>query len=477
MAKRKADQTEDQFETPQKLSRRAEPLAECLSLLDVQQAVPDFGGLLADYLWCDEDETAEVGSAKGTRPVQEMLMTGRSAQLQLITGMKEARLIDRRSAQSLPDKLWSAWLPLGCAWLSCGRRSTQSLPDKLRWPSLGQFDRQKQGSQSLRDKLRRAWPPLGRAWLTRGRRSTQSLRDKLRRWAARGFRVAGWTSEKWTAIGRRRRRPEIKVVTLVLLIKPRQQMMQPQVNQQQLLQQQQGQAQEFLPLNAFDVHVVALFPSAFIWRTLLGDYVEKGVNHGRKYFQKVPAKNAGPDYVEVFLYYWDNRDGASFEGWWFGNKLGGTQVWSHVADKGLIPPSVGWKIPWDGQVRSTLQLGPKEEMHRQEAEEKLKTISADVAKVDAEAKQALQQATTLAGNMANTQTLLQAEQILTPHSSAMIEVQKKLAEGQRGTSGEMGRSFVQLANQLRTRHRKARSWGEKKRCDTGKPGRMHIKNR
>ncbi|CAK9112424.1 Serine/threonine-protein phosphatase [Durusdinium trenchii] len=95
MAKRKADQTEDQFETPQKLSRRAEPLAECLSLLDVQQAVPDFGGLLADYLWCDEDETAEVGSAKGTRPVQEMLMTGRSAQLQLITGMKEARLIDR----------------------------------------------------------------------------------------------------------------------------------------------------------------------------------------------------------------------------------------------------------------------------------------------------------------------------------------------------------------------------------------------
>ena len=29
------------------------------------------------------------------RPVQEMLLTGRSAQLQLIVGVKEARLIDR----------------------------------------------------------------------------------------------------------------------------------------------------------------------------------------------------------------------------------------------------------------------------------------------------------------------------------------------------------------------------------------------
>lgn len=37
-------------------------------------------------------------------------------------------------------------------------------------------------------------------------------------------------------------------------------------------------------------------------------------------------------------------------GWWFGNKLGGTQVWSHCADKGLVPPSLGWKIPWDGQA-------------------------------------------------------------------------------------------------------------------------------
>lgn len=188
--------------------------------------------------------------------------------------------------------------------------------------------------------------------------------------------------------------------------------------------------------------------SEVVIRTLLGDYVEKGVNHGRKFFQKTPNKSSG-DLVEVFLYYWDNRDGPNFEGWWFGNKLGGTQVWSHCADKGLVPPSLGWKIPWDGQVRPTLQVGPKHEMDRKEAEEKLKSISADVAKVDSEAKQAMQQATTLAGNMSNSHLLSQAEQILLPHSNAMIEVQKKLAEGQRGQQGEVARSFVQLANQLR----------------------------
>ena len=28
----------------------------------------------------------------------------------------------------------------------------------------------------------------------------------------------------------------------------------------------------------------------------------------------------------MYLYYWDNRDGDAFSGWWFGNQLGGTQV-------------------------------------------------------------------------------------------------------------------------------------------------------
>lgn len=46
-------------------------------------------------------------------------------------------------------------------------------------------------------------------------------------------------------------------------------------------------------------------------------------------------------------------------------------------------------------------------------------------------------------------TLMQAEEILQPHAVAMIEVQKKLAEGQRGKQGDVARNLLQLANQLR----------------------------
>ncbi|CAJ1416108.1 unnamed protein product [Effrenium voratum] len=245
--------------------------------------------------------------------------------------------------------------------------------------------------------------------------------------------------------------------------------------QQQLMQQRQaGAAQQATgPLQGASAYTVISQGNdhgEVVIRTLLGDYVEKGANHGRKFYQKVPKPGVS-DFVEVFLYYWDNRDGPNFEGWWFGNKLGGTQVWSHCADRGLAPPAGGWKIPWDGQVRATLILGPKQNMQRQEAEGKLKAISADVSKVDAEAKQAMQQATALCGNNSSLQALQQAEQILAPHSQAMIEVQRKLAEGQRGQQGDVARNFVQLANQLRmtqqsltqltTKYRDAKAQAEK----------------
>eukprot|EP00439_Symbiodinium_sp_Y106_P048219 s20_g6.t1 len=73
------------------------------------------------------------------------------------------------------------------------------------------------------------------------------------------------------------------------------------------------------------------------------------------------------------MYYWDNRDGPSFEGWWFGNKLGGTQVWSHNNSQSLTPPQTGWKIPWDGKVRPTLTVTNKVEQAKTEAQAKMKT--------------------------------------------------------------------------------------------------------
>eukprot|EP00439_Symbiodinium_sp_Y106_P038839 s3666_g4.t1 len=59
----------------------------------------------------------------------------------------------------------------------------------------------------------------------------------------------------------------------------------------------------------------------FVIQTLSGDFVVKGENHGRPYYQKLPAR-PGTAPPEVYVYYWDGRDGASFEGWWFGKASG-----------------------------------------------------------------------------------------------------------------------------------------------------------
>ncbi|CAJ1368280.1 unnamed protein product [Effrenium voratum] len=66
-------------------------------------------------------------------------------------------------------------------------------------------------------------------------------------------------------------------------------------------------------------------------------------------------ENAGSE-VNVFVYYWDTRDGPEFSGWWFGDKVGGTQVWSRAMDSGKAPPRKGWRVPWDGDEQQGLLL-------------------------------------------------------------------------------------------------------------------------
>jgi len=80
--------------------------------------------------------------------------------------------------------------------------------------------------------------------------------------------------------------------------------------------------------------------------TLIGDYAEKGANHGRKYYQKIQVIPGHED-IKVYLYYWDTRDGQDFCGWWFGDQIGGSQVWARCNSHTPQPPRVGWKIPWD----------------------------------------------------------------------------------------------------------------------------------
>eukprot|EP00913_Durusdinium_trenchii_P017382 g16342.t1 len=61
--------------------------------------------------------------------------------------------------------------------------------------------------------------------------------------------------------------------------------------------------------------------------------------------------------VSVLIYYWDERDGPNFHGWWFGPKAGGDQVWAYNGNKtSMLPPTTGWKVPWDGEVDATVHL-------------------------------------------------------------------------------------------------------------------------
>lgn len=113
----------------------------------------------------------------------------------------------------------------------------------------------------------------------------------------------------------------------------------------------------------FDAEVLVMSTSANdmnepVVRTLVGEYVELSANHGRKVYEKIQA-NRGPAAVDILLYYWDDRDGATYEGWWFGDKVGGSQVWCHCRGGSLSPPEQGWRVPWDGEVRPTLTLEPQ----------------------------------------------------------------------------------------------------------------------
>ena len=99
-------------------------------------------------------------------------------------------------------------------------------------------------------------------------------------------------------------------------------------------------------------------------RTMSGTYVEAATSCGRKTYEK-----EGNQEPKVVIYYWDDRDGPEFRGWWFGNTLAGAQVWSRCEDDSQIPPFRGWQVPWNGPVQEELRVEP--EASRQEKEARI----------------------------------------------------------------------------------------------------------
>jgi|EP00927_Polykrikos_kofoidii_P053582 hypothetical protein len=170
-------------------------------------------------------------------------------------------------------------------------------------------------------------------------------------------------------------------------------------------------------------------------RTLVGEYAEGGTNHGRKYYKKI-QKIAGHENVDVYLYFWDERDGKAFSGWWFGNQVGGAQVWSRNKQPSATPPKNGWTIPWDGEVKPDLlcmsatekqmldQNESKVQQQKRVQEEALKTDE----KVSADWEDRVQQATERAAEAeVDTETAIENAKVAI-ESGDETEIAKAIAE-------------------------------------------------
>lgn len=89
---------------------------------------------------------------------------------------------------------------------------------------------------------------------------------------------------------------------------------------------------------------------AVVSEMIKGEFDVTCSNHGKPVYTKNSSK------VTVFIYYWDDRDGAESCGWWFGHKVGGDQVWAYTSQQTPLPPTKGWQVPWDGDVDMKLRL-------------------------------------------------------------------------------------------------------------------------
>ena len=64
--------------------------------------------------------------------------------------------------------------------------------------------------------------------------------------------------------------------------------------------------------------------------------------------QNIMKRMSGGDGCPCFLYYWDNRDGERFQGWWFAEAYGSDSVYGFAPSSNeQNPPIRGYRIPWN----------------------------------------------------------------------------------------------------------------------------------
>merc|ERR1711920_473256 len=94
--------------------------------------------------------------------------------------------------------------------------------------------------------------------------------------------------------------------------------------------------------------------SPIVSSIIAGPYVLEGTNHGRPIYRKQGVLGS----ANVLVYFWDERDGPAWAGWWFAPKIGWEDPgWAHHDDRVMqTPPLSGWRVPVDGPVDGTLRL-------------------------------------------------------------------------------------------------------------------------
>jgi len=71
-------------------------------------------------------------------------------------------------------------------------------------------------------------------------------------------------------------------------------------------------------------------------------------NHGRTMWKRA---SGGHGAAQTLIHYWDERDGNSQHGWWFGDKPGAEEAWAHHLNTNAVdPPEDGWNVPCDGPI-------------------------------------------------------------------------------------------------------------------------------
>ena len=90
---------------------------------------------------------------------------------------------------------------------------------------------------------------------------------------------------------------------------------------------------------------------------LRGQYTAKRWHHGKPVYEKEALFGCDRP---VVLYFWDDQWGEKYHGWWFSPREGSSEVLaynsSNLDPDDLTVPKSGWKVPFDGDVDTTLNI-------------------------------------------------------------------------------------------------------------------------